>query len=121
MLKAMLSNGLAMALEWLNGELIDDPEVDSKRKLQLIERASMSFNLKPAEGDYLHKHLKVNKLSREQIREKHKAIKDEISALEQKIVEKKQELIALMGLCKHPKEVTVQDSNLHCPDCGHFD
>ena len=52
--------GLAKALEWIYGELANDPKIDIKRKLELIESASKNFNLTPRDGEYLHHSLKVN-------------------------------------------------------------
>lgn len=117
----MGSPKLEKAKEWINGKLLDNPEIDVARKLKLIEEASLKFDLSPTDGEYLHAHLKVNQMSQEEIREKREAIKIELLELEEKIVEKKEEWFALMKKCKHPNEYTVQDSNLHCPDCGHFD
>lgn len=117
----MSNSKIASAIEWINGELSDNPELDSVRKLKLIEEASLRFDLAPTDGEYLHTHLKVNKMSHEEIRKKLEAIREEIGALERKIFEKKKEFSELMAICKHPNEHTVGDSNLHCPDCGHFD
>lgn len=106
----MGSPKLERAKAWLNGELLENSEVDIQRKLRLIEEASLKFDLSPIDGEYLHAHLKVNKMSQEEISKKMEALRTEISALETQIFEKKKEFSKLMAICKHPNEHTVEDS-----------
>jgi len=109
------------ALDWLDSELRDDPEVDAARKLKLIEQVSLKFDLSPIDEKYLRALLKVNVMRPEEIRLAKEAIQKEIRELETGFVEKKTALLELMKKCKHPDERTDQDNNLYCPDCGHFD
>ena len=39
---------LERAKEWIEGELLDSPEMDVVRKLELIEKASLKFDLSPS-------------------------------------------------------------------------
>lgn len=92
---------LERAKEWIGGELLENQEIDIERKLRLIEEASLKFDLSPTDGEYLHAHLKVNKMSQEEIRKKMEVIREEISALERQIFEKKKAFSELMAICKH--------------------
>jgi len=112
---------IANAIAWITEQLLNNPEIDTARKLELIEAVSLKFDLSPKDGEYLHDYLKVDMMRPEEIRLTRKTIQEEIRELGAKIIEKRTALFELMKKCKHPDERTDQDSNLYCPDCGHFD
>ena len=57
------NSSLGKALAWIHGELKDNSKVDAKRKRKLIEEASLKFDLKPLNTQYLENNLIVDKVT----------------------------------------------------------
>ncbi len=48
----MVEQGIKDAMQWINGELHDNPEANV---VLLIDRASQQFNLTPLQTDFLYR------------------------------------------------------------------